>query len=576
MVKKPSGSTDGSKKRKEKTPLIPVWKEKQLAQDIELSGKTRDEFNLAVVADAKAAVYGKAGSAERRAVQQKFDQLKRKDPKAYQRYLDKIGVEHGEGVKRELRLAEGSSSESSDSDSSSSESKIKTSTSKTEAEKQVKLVESKSSPSKLKSVLKKPVESKSKLESKSKPVESKSKLVESKSKPVESKPEVKPVESKSEVKPVESKPEVKQQVQQVESKPKPVESKPKPVESKPQTNSKPAKTVEIDEVDDSSDSSSTSSSSSGSTLESKRSPRKTTPVPPPELQRISLLPSTITTKVPPTIATIRPAVQQLPTEIQISRMSASLGSMSVTDPSSKVLEQVKILESPNFKMDGSEDHPYIVIVNKERPEANLGFEVSLVAGIEHRGYVRTAYHIRKVRKSLVVVEQRNWASSHLTSCPASTQTTCVTQEDDWEAIIPRDKYPSLSKRAVLIRGPSQNFWHKSSTRYHQDGFCDKTRQVHEVLEAKIAETVTRRYSWWLIVLPDGTELENHIMSDDAVHVKKVAMDLEETMKKYDEDDIEEEFTLVGMDVYWRIALKGGDMLRTPPRGTTKKKRFVVG
>ena len=52
--------------------MIPVWKEKQLAQDIELSGKTRDEFNLAIVADAKTVVYGKGGSAERRAVQQKF------------------------------------------------------------------------------------------------------------------------------------------------------------------------------------------------------------------------------------------------------------------------------------------------------------------------------------------------------------------------------------------------------------------------------------------------------------------------------------------------------------------------
>ena len=155
------------------------------------------------------------------------------------------------------------------------------------------------------------------------------------------------------------------------------------------------------------------------------------------------------------------------------------------------------------------------------------------------------------------------------------QTSCVTQEDDWEAIIPRDKYPSIAKRSVLIRGPSQDFWHQSSARYHQDNFCDKTRQVHDVLEAKIAETVSRRYSWWLIVLPEGVELENHIMSDDAVHVKKEAMDLEETMKKLDEDDMEEEFTLVGMDIYWRIALKGGDMLRSPPKGTTKKKRFIV-
>ena len=64
------------------------------------------------------------------------------------------------------------------------------------------------------------------------------------------------------------------------------------------------------------------------------------------------------------------------------------------------MEQVRILSSPDFKMDGSKDYPYIVIVNDERPEANYGFEVSLVPGIEVRGYVRTAYHIRKVRKNV--------------------------------------------------------------------------------------------------------------------------------------------------------------------------------
>ena len=93
---------------------------KNLVQDIEASAKTRKAFNLKKLVDEKAHTYGQEGTEKRRSLQKKFDQIKRKTPQEYQRFLDKIEVNPGEGLKRELRdINNESSSESSDSETSS-------------------------------------------------------------------------------------------------------------------------------------------------------------------------------------------------------------------------------------------------------------------------------------------------------------------------------------------------------------------------------------------------------------------------------------------------------------------------
>jgi hypothetical protein len=53
---------------------------KNLVQDIESSGKTRDGFNLHKLVEDQSYTYGEAGSEKRRAVQKKVDLLKRKTP----------------------------------------------------------------------------------------------------------------------------------------------------------------------------------------------------------------------------------------------------------------------------------------------------------------------------------------------------------------------------------------------------------------------------------------------------------------------------------------------------------------
>lgn len=93
-----------------------------------------------------------------------------------------------------------------------------------------------------------------------------------------------------------------------------------------------------------------------------------------------------------------------------------------------VLRQVETLE--RFTMLGSKNYPLIVIANPDKPECGFGFEVTLVPGIPHRGFSRTAYHVRR--------------------------TTTVTLEDGWTAWIPLKEYQSLAHRAIMFRGPSQD------------------------------------------------------------------------------------------------------------------------
>jgi len=76
---------------------------KNLVQDIEGTDHTRKSFNLPKLVAEKAHTYGAEGSEKRRAVQKKFDQLKRKSPQEYRRFLDRLEVTPGEGLQREIR-----------------------------------------------------------------------------------------------------------------------------------------------------------------------------------------------------------------------------------------------------------------------------------------------------------------------------------------------------------------------------------------------------------------------------------------------------------------------------------------
>ena len=100
----------GSAKKKnggKRKPMIlePVLKE--LLVDIETSGKTREEFNLAGLCNSKPYIYGGEATKMRRDIGQTFANIKRKDPLSYQHYLDNHGVPSGEALNRQIRILMG-------------------------------------------------------------------------------------------------------------------------------------------------------------------------------------------------------------------------------------------------------------------------------------------------------------------------------------------------------------------------------------------------------------------------------------------------------------------------------------
>ena len=105
-----------------------------------------------------------------------------------------------------------------------------------------------------------------------------------------------------------------------------------------------------------------------------------------------------------------------------------------------------------------------------------------------------------------------------------------------------------------------------------EGFCAQTKKAHKSLQTNHDANKDHLYSHWLLVFPQGTELENHIFSDDAAHVKRGSLDLVGYYKYMDEKDEQQEVELYGMDVHWWIAVKGGEMICSPE--PQKKKLFA--
>ena len=74
-----------------------------------------------------------------------------------------------------------------------------------------------------------------------------------------------------------------------------------------------------------------------------------------------------------------------------------------------------------------------------------------------------------------------------------------------------------------------------------------------------------------MVLPKGTMLENYIISHDSVHVSKETQKMAVASETEDDTGKAATETLYGMDVYWRIAEAGSNMV-TDPVSATKKRR----
>jgi hypothetical protein len=226
--------------------------------------------------------------------------------------------------------------------------------------------------------------------------------------------------------------------------------------------------------------------------------------------------------------------------------STESSTISNSSGGASVLVRVELLEKSENKQDGTKENPYIIIIDPSKPECGNGFEVVLVPQVQVENFVRSVYHVRHV--------------------------TTEGLESEWSATIPHEEFPALAHRAVLIRGPSQEFWHRRPDIYHEEPFCKQTKLAHESQQTAIKQSIVREKSYWLLVLPRGTLLENHVISHNSVHVKKAIKELATTLETEDDDGNVTEEVLYGTDVYWRIAVQGGNMVSDPGSATKKRRK----
>mgnify|MGYP000102243820 CR=1 FL=1 len=211
---------------------------------------------------------------------------------------------------------------------------------------------------------------------------------------------------------------------------------------------------------------------------------------------------------------------------------------TTSNPIADVLNYVELLES-SVRQDGTYEYPFVHIVNQEYPERNNGFDIILVPEIEHRSHTRDAFHIRK--------------------------TVSVGNSEDWEAFLPSARFPTLADRAIMVRGPSQDFFIKDTARYHANKAnieCAPTEKKHSATEQAIEDDPSRKLEHTLLVFKKGIKLENHIFSDDAVFID---VEVNDMTAPYDNDG--EVIDVMATTLFWRIAIAGGSKLAS---GKAKK------
>jgi hypothetical protein len=211
---------------------------------------------------------------------------------------------------------------------------------------------------------------------------------------------------------------------------------------------------------------------------------------------------------------------------------------SVTsNPVADVLNYVELLEG--IRQEGTSDYPFLWIVNHEYPERNNGFDIHLVPEIEHRGHTRAGFDIRL--------------------------TVPVANSNEWEGFIPSAKYPTMAKRAVMIRGPSQDSFIQDTERYHKDKNtidCEPTKKKHLATEQAIKDDPSRQLVHTLLIFKKGTNLENHVFSDDAIDITVQVNDMIASVDNGDGESLE----VMGTTLFWRIAVAGGSKLAAAKKG----------
>jgi hypothetical protein len=190
---------------------------------------------------------------------------------------------------------------------------------------------------------------------------------------------------------------------------------------------------------------------------------------------------------------------------------------------------------------GTKLRPYIILADPSHPEQNFPFDVTPLEGVEYNDYDHNGFHIRMA--------------------------VALPDMNAWKAFIPSSKeFPKLASligRAVMVKGPSRNYWMSNAGLYHQKGVdCQVTKTAHEKTDTAIKEDPNRQTSFFLIVFHKGLILDNYIFSGNNTVLKmwKNGMKLEPDHAN-NPFSKKKKIDVIGMCVWWRIGAAGGTRIR---------------
>jgi hypothetical protein len=188
---------------------------------------------------------------------------------------------------------------------------------------------------------------------------------------------------------------------------------------------------------------------------------------------------------------------------------------------------------------GTKNRPYITMVNCLCPEKNGPFDITCFEELEHNDRDRNGFH---VRRSIDPQDMDAWGAS----IPSAVV---------FPWLVP------LTGRVLFIKGPSRSFWIRDFKRYHNGRKpinCQVTGKFHEKSDTAIASDPNRETSYFLLVFPPDTVLDNYCFSNDHFVVQK-----NKNPMKLEANDIDNAFKkdVLGMTIWWRIAVAGGTLIR---------------
>jgi hypothetical protein len=179
-----------------------------------------------------------------------------------------------------------------------------------------------------------------------------------------------------------------------------------------------------------------------------------------------------------------------PRPVRMENVSDSTGTPSwstESDGAGKVLTLVHGIGR------GTKQDPMIIIVDKNFHEHHREFFIHHLPSFVHEGYSREGWKV--------------WISTYWRDRKL------------WSMMIYQSTHVDLANRSVMVKGPSRPCWAGMDAKWKEKLNCTATTQQCAAATKAVQQDESRHFKYWLIVFPEGTHLDNVILSGDPFKVK---------------------------------------------------------